>query len=290
MSSVSKAYTAVGVSDAIRVGPKESFTYVVTGTATASWAIQKKVGSGAWETIASGTADQASVTLRNDGFMSEQYRSACTAFTSGTMTVVVADVTGDEVGLPGSETSTVYDNAGNQLFRLTESGLEVKRLTVTDPVAKSMFIPAGALGKAGTTAGWVVAAGNNVNLATVPASQTASTFVLPIMGLKVGDTVTGFSLVGQIESAGNAVTIDADLRKQTAVAADVTDASLGTMTQISVTADTAITAANSLDTLATAEVMADGETLYLLITATTGASTDIALQGVTIYFEEVGTY
>lgn len=150
--------------------------------------------------------------------------------------------------------------------------------------AQKRIVKAGA--KAGATAGWVVAAGDNVHLVTLPASQTGSTLVIPITGLKVGDTITAYHLIGQIESAGNTATLDADLRKQTADAADVTDASIGAMTQISATADTKIDSANSSKTLATPEVVGQDETFYLLITGTTAAATDIALQGVAIEVTE----
>lgn len=137
--------------------------------------------------------------------------------------------------------------------------------------------------KIGATSGWTLGGGtvDTGLMATMAASQTAGTLVVPIPGLHVGDTITGFHLIGQIESASGAVTLDADLRKMTAAAADVTDASVDTMTQISVTADTAITSANSAVT-GLSEVVAADETFYLLLTGTTAASTDIALQGVAL--------
>jgi hypothetical protein len=143
----------------------------------------------------------------------------------------------------------------------------------------------GGYSKVGGTAGWTVGGGavNTGLTATMAASQTAGTLVVPITGLKVGDTITAFSVVGQIESAGGTVTLDADLRKLTAAAADPTDASLGTITQISVTADAIISASKTLET---PEVVAAGETFYVLLTGTTGASTDIALMGVTITVTE----
>lgn len=137
--------------------------------------------------------------------------------------------------------------------------------------------------KIGATSGWAVNAADDLGLlATCPASQTNSTLVMPISGLKVGDKITAFSVVGQIESAGGTVTLDADLRKMTAAAADVADASVGTITQISVTADAIISASKTGLT----EVVAADETFYVLLTATTAASTDIALQGVTITISE----
>lgn len=133
----------------------------------------------------------------------------------------------------------------------------------------------GTRAKVGGTAGWVVAAADNLPyVATLPASQSGSTLVIPIDGLEVGDTITGFRVVAQVESAGGTVTIDGDLRATTNVAADPTDASIGTMTQVSVTADTAASQAKTGLT----EVVTSGKTYYLKITATTAASTDIILQ------------
>jgi len=141
-------------------------------------------------------------------------------------------------------------------------------------------------GKVGAGAGWAVGgAANTALLGTVAASQTAGTYVVPLECLKVGDIITGFYLIGQIESAGGTATLDANLRSQTAAAADITDASIASMTQISVTADTAITAANSTKGSLTTTVAADA-TYYMLLTATTAASTDIALIGVSITVTE----
>lgn len=138
--------------------------------------------------------------------------------------------------------------------------------------------------KVGATAGWVVNAADDLGLlATCPASQTSSTLVVPVSGLKVGDTITDFSVVGQIESAGNTVTLDANLRVLTAATADVTDASLDSITQISETADAIVSASK---TLGSPHVVAADETFYVLLTATTAASTDIALQGVTVTVTE----
>ena len=137
--------------------------------------------------------------------------------------------------------------------------------------------------KIGLTAGWTIQTNDNLGLiATCPASRTAATLVIPIPGLKVGNKITAFSVVGQIESAGNTVTLDADLRKHTAAASDVSDASVNTITQISVTADTIISSSKT----GLIEVVAADETFYVLLTATTAAATDIALQGITITVSE----
>jgi len=149
-----------------------------------------------------------------------------------------------------------------------------------------IMINAAGVAKVGATAGWAVAPADNLSLITCPASQTAATLVVPITGLKVGQRITAFHLVGQIESGGNTVTVDADLRKHTAAAADVADASIGSITQLSVTADTIMSASNTAKTLDSAETIAADETVYVLITVTTGASTDVALQAIAVTVSE----
>ncbi len=147
--------------------------------------------------------------------------------------------------------------------------------------ARQRLINTGA--KIGLTAGWVIQTNDNLGLiATCPASRAAATLVIPVPGLKVGNKITAFSVVGQIESAGNIVTLDADLRKHTAAAADVSDASVGSITQISVAADTIISSSKTGLT----EVVAADETFYVLLTATTAVLTDIALQGIIITVSE----
>ena len=131
--------------------------------------------------------------------------------------------------------------------------------------------------KLGTTAGWATRGANNIWHTTCPAGQSASTLVIPVE-LRVGQTITAFKVVGQIESAGNTVTLDADLRKVTTAAGDLVDSSVGAITQISVTADTAVATTKS----SLSDTVAATETFYVLLTATTGASTDIDLQGVTV--------
>lgn len=154
--------------------------------------------------------------------------------------------------------------------------------------AQVYFVTAPGNAKVGATAGWTIAAASDTSRVTMAAGGTASTLVIPIVAaLKVGWTITGFYLVGQIESAGNVCTLDANMFKLTAAAADLTDASIGAITQISVTADTEISAANSTKTLVTPEVIAANESFYVLITGTTAASTDIDLMGVAVIVTEV---
>lgn len=189
-----------------------------------------------------------------------------------------------EIDLAASATGNaiqVDNSSGTTLFKVDSSGIVTSAGLVTaGSVVRTgqeyAFSLAGA--KAGATAGWVVGAGDNLQQATLPQSQTASTLVIPVGGLKVGDTITAFKLFGQIESAGNGVTVDADLRAQTNVAADPTDASIGAITQVSVTADTAMSATKS----ALSSVVTATKAYYILVTATTGASTDIRLLGFSV--------
>ena len=142
-----------------------------------------------------------------------------------------------------------------------------------------VFTQALAGARVGATAGWVIT-GTNSGLIRVPASQTASTLVVPVsIPLKVGATILAYSVVAQVESAGGAVTLDVALWKSTNAAGDATEADIGSITQVAVTADAAVA---SSKTLAAPEVVAAGENFYFLVTATTAGSTDIALQGFTL--------
>jgi hypothetical protein len=162
---------------------------------------------------------------------------------------------------------------------LTAAGITNTGISVRTGVQRQV----GNRAKIGTTAGWTVAAANNLPyMGTVAASQTASHLVVPVDMLHVGDTITGFKVVAQIESAGGAVTLDADLRAITNVAAEPTDASIGAITQVSVTADTAVAAEKT----ALTEVVLATKTYYVLLTATTAASTDIILLGLTVTVTE----
>lgn len=153
--------------------------------------------------------------------------------------------------------------------------IDVNRDAFDSTIASGVTEQIATRAKVGATAGWVIAAADNLPyVATLAASQTGSTLILPLTGLRLGDTITGFTVISQIESAGGTVTIDGDLRAVTNVAADPTDASISTMTQVSVTADTASAQAKTGLT----EVVTSGKSYYLKLTATTAAATDIILQ------------
>lgn len=192
-----------------------------------------------------------------------QYGAALTAAASGT-------ITNDGIG-----------GSAQFRFRCTTyaSGTLVSELFRK---AKSLVLPVGVHAKAGATSGFVIGATDNICLATCPASKTAATLVVPVTGLIVGEKITSFALVGQIESAGGTVTVDASLHRHNAVAADVTDTAVASMAQLSVTADTAITPINASVGFNPEEVDIDGS-YFLLITVTTAASTDVALQAIHIF-------
>jgi hypothetical protein len=139
-------------------------------------------------------------------------------------------------------------------------------------------------GKVGATAGWVSGGGAvNTGLAgTLPASQTNSTLVLPITGLKEGERIVGFHLLGQVESAGATASINCDLRKHSAIAADVGDASLGALGSTAFIADAKLDETNTKKILDAAEPVAKDATYYALITGTTAALTDFALMGIAV--------
>jgi len=111
--------------------------------------------------------------------------------------------------------------------------------------------------------------------------QTA-TIVYPISGLHVDDVIDTFRVVGALGAvAANATVVDANLRKVTKGAGAVTDASIDTITQVSVVADTAL---DSQKVLTTGEIVSDDFDYYVLVTGTTAnnAACDISLIGIEI--------
>ena len=137
-----------------------------------------------------------------------------------------------------------------------------------------LIIPASA-GIVGGAAGFTVRAAANTALATCAASQTAATFVIPVYGLTVGRAITGFSLVGQIESAGNTATVDAALWKHTAAAADVAAAVASAVATavaaVVATAVVAAVAATVVATVAATVAAAEAATLAAAEAATVAA-------------------
>jgi hypothetical protein len=244
MARYTADFTEAGNLQEFSIKKGDSFSYAVSGTFELYWTLQVSTGGG-WTNVATSNA-AATGTVKAEFDSRYRFVVHTPGVTPGTMTILVTE--------------------------LVESN---KTLLITNAAGQ---------GKAGTTAGWVVAAGSNIALVTCPASQSASTLVVPVNGLKVGQKITGFYATGQIESAGNIATLDVALRKHTAAAADVSDALVAGATQLSVTADTIVSASNTRRTDFNETVGGD-ETFYFLVTATTAAATDVALQSVTLEIE-----
>jgi hypothetical protein len=114
---------------------------------------------------------------------------------------------------------------------------------------------------------------------TLDQNLSDKTLVIPITGLRVGDKLLTFRVVGALgATSSNATVVDADLRKVTKGAGAVTDASVADITQVSVEADTALDSEADLSE----EVVATDYQYYVLVTGTTAnnAANDIALCGV----------
>jgi hypothetical protein len=272
MTTYSSTFSAAGqVSSSLVIPKGKTLQYSLSATwGTGSVVLEKKVGANGWKVVSDVHTTNRSLSSPSD-LGEGTYRLHCLTY-QNTNTYVLGDVV---------DTIKEYQNeAGETVFKITDEGIETLKISGAEK-NKTLVIPA-ASGKAGTTAGWVPATGNNVSLCTMPAGVTAGTLVVPITGLQVGDIITGFYGVGQIESAGNTASISIDLRKHTAAAADVADASVDAMdAPLSVTADTIISSANSASP-ALSETVAADETFYFLVTATTAASTDIALQALVL--------
>lgn len=245
MATYTAELTGAGAGPEFSIKKGDSFTYDISGTFDLYWTLQYSTGGGWVNVSTSGAVAGATVKAEQDS----RYRFVAhtPGETPGTMTILVTE-------LVGADKTLLITNAAGQA-------------------------------KAGATAGWVVAAGDDIALVTCPASQSAATLVVPVNGLKVGQKITGFYATGQIESAGGEVTMDVALRKHTAAAADVADAAVASITQLSATADTIVSATNSRATDFN-ETVGVNETFYFLVTATTAGSTDIALQSITLEIEE----
>lgn len=156
--------------------------------------------------------------------------------------------------------------------------------------------------KVGNTAGWVAGGSGSdaaiARLASLPASQTNSTLVVPIRGLGIGDYIVSWSLSGQLEAtSGNTITLNAQLRKLGVAFTGLVDSQiLPSMTTIITTADVTISTAATAGTNINASVIvnttgivppnkesvSEGETYYFLITATTGVGNDIKLAAIEV--------
>lgn len=169
------------------------------------------------------------------------------------------------------------DATGNNALEL---GGTVNITGSINRVGRKIVVPVGGNAKIGATAGWSIT-GADTYTAALPQSQTSSTLLIPVNGLEVGDTITDVAVHGKVTSAGNNVTLISSVRKLTATSGAITDVELGTDNIGTVTADALIGASN-LKVTGLTEVMAGGESIYVLLTGTTAASTDIDISSLTV--------
>lgn len=144
-------------------------------------------------------------------------------------------------------------------------------------------------GKVGAAAGWAVRAAADTWMSTLPASQTASTLIVPLVGLVEGDVIMGYHLLGQIDSAGNAASINCKLTEFVPAAAGsaATDLSGTTLGAVSTTADLLVNVDNTVKTLAIGDriVVRTDRTYFAVVSGTTAATTDIEFLGLVLYVD-----
>jgi len=129
-----------------------------------------------------------------------------------------------------------------------------------------------------TATGWVHAADGTITLAT---NLSTKKFTIPITGLKKGQKIKGFRILGALgATTGLATVIDADLRKVTKGAGAVTDASVGSIAQVSVEADTVLDA----EKVGLNETVLDDYQYYVVVTGTTAndVACDVAIVGIEV--------
>jgi hypothetical protein len=119
-------------------------------------------------------------------------------------------------------------------------------------------------GRASTASGYAAA---NDGTFTLAHNISAAKLVIPIHGLKAGDQITGFTVRAALgATTGLATVLDADLRKVTPKSDGTsTDASVGAVTQVSVTANELSSPSKTV----TAETVATTYQYYVLVTGTT---------------------
>lgn len=250
--SISKSFTATGVSTALRLKSGRKITYSISGTFNAAWSIKQTDNNGeTYKTVASGSG---------------------TAAASGVVDIIDGNVTGAQV-----DTIVSCD--------AFTSGTMVTSLVVAEQLSEVRGRVMGMAGaKVGATAGWTASSnGADTMVAALPASQTAATLVIPITGLLIGDTITSFYLTGEIIATGTADTLDASLHSQTAAAGVITDASLGSMTQfVSASANGVFNSANTKTILANEATVTEGVSYYLLLTGTTASSNSLKINSAVV--------
>jgi len=132
-----------------------------------------------------------------------------------------------------------------------------------------------------TASGFVAASDGTYTLANNKATKI---MVVPITGLREGDILKNFRLLGAIGATPPTPTVlDADFRKVTKGTGVVTDASIASITQVSASVDAALDQEKSLSK----EKVAADYQYYVKITGTSAADagSDVAITGVEVDIE-----
>jgi hypothetical protein len=239
-TSLTGTFSVVGVSSILQVAVGQSANIVLTNSGGHTWRVdleQMTEGDGGARRLVTYAADQTGALWTNDTDRPARLRLHC----------------------------VTLDEADTVVYTLQDS---IASGTVAATTARSIVCVGPA--KAGTTAGWVVAAANNIGkLATLPLNISAGTLVMRIPNLAVGDRIVGAYLVGSLQAtAGQHTTIALDLRSLTAAVAGATDARVAVSATLDVVANTIMSSANTA-VASCDHTMIAGESLYALITATT---------------------
>lgn len=122
MTTVTKSFTALGLSAEFSIKPGESADYSVTGTFVGFVTLERQRRPGVWERISPRVADTGFTgSVINEGKRDERYRFRAedtdgeTAF-SGTAVATIADATG------AAALFEVKDKSGNVVFRVDDAG------------------------------------------------------------------------------------------------------------------------------------------------------------------------
>ena len=208
----------------------------------------------------------------------------CRVWTAGEFDATFTSITQAMVGtmMYVKDDATLDDTSSN----LVAAGILVEYVNATSgkfrinaPIGEqSIIINSPALYNRGGDADW---AGAAAGLALAKA-KTSKVAYVPITGLQVGDTITGYVVhAGVGASEGKVTQLDCSLYTTVAKAGGTTDADVGAITQIKAEADTLVAASK---TLASAVAVAANMELYAKVTGTTAddSTCDAVLSGITL--------
>ncbi|MDD4986949.1 MAG: hypothetical protein PHQ43_14470, partial [Dehalococcoidales bacterium] len=208
----------------------------------------------------------------------------CRVWTAGEFDATFTSITQAMVGqmMYIKDDATLDDTSTN----LVPAGILIEYVSATSgkfrinaPVGEqALVINSPALYNRGGDADWAAAAAG-LSLAK---NKSAKVAYVPIVGLQVGDIVTGYTVHAGIGAGtGKATVLDCSLYTSVAKAGGTTDTDAGAITQVSKEADTLVASAK---TLASAVTVAANMELYAKVTGTTADddACDAVLSGITL--------